>query len=85
MNQVVIYTMAGCPYCIRAKGLFKELGVEYEEIDIYRQPEEYRQIQSQTHWDTVPQIFINKKFIGGCDDMMALHRQGELVKLLGLS
>jgi glutaredoxin 3 len=82
MANVVIYTTSICPYCVRAKMLFQRKGVSYEEIDVSRDNELRLKLMEQTKQRTVPQIFINDKHIGGCDDLYALERQGALDPLL---
>ena len=82
MAKVVIYTTTICPYCVRAKMLFQRKGVSYEEIDVSRDNDLRLQLMQQTKQRTVPQIFINDKHIGGCDDLYALDRQGALDGLL---
>ncbi|MBH1969908.1 glutaredoxin 3 [Moraxellaceae bacterium AER2_44_116] len=82
MANVVIYTTSICPYCVRAKMLFQRKGVSYEEIDVSRDNELRLKLIEQTKQRTVPQIFINDKHIGGCDDLYALERQGALDPLL---
>lgn len=82
MAKVVIYTTSICPYCVRAKMLFKRKGVSYEEIDVSRDNDLRLKLMQQTKQRTVPQIFINEQHIGGCDDLYALDRQGALDPLL---
>ena len=82
--QVEIYTWQFCPYCIRAKGLLDRKGVVYSE---YRfdgdQVARNRMAIRATGRTSLPQIFINNLGIGGCDDLHALERTGELDTLLG--
>lgn len=83
MAQVQIYTTRVCPYCEQAKGLFKSLGQAYEEIGLDAQPELRERLSRENKgWRTVPMIFINGNFVGGSDDVHALHRKGELQPLL---
>ena len=82
MAKVVIYTTSICPYCVRAKMLFQRKGISYEEIDVSRDNELRLKLMADTKQRTVPQIFINDKHIGGCDDLYALERQGALDPLL---
>lgn len=83
MSKVTMYTTAVCPYCQRAKQLLKARGVEQlEEIRVDTQPELRQKMMELTGQRTVPQIFIGSKHIGGCDDLIALDRQGGLVPLL---
>lgn len=81
--KVVIYTTPTCPYCIRAKMLLDSKGVAYENIDLSKEAPEVRTaLTERTGSRTVPQIFINEQFVGGCDDIHTLERQGKLDELL---
>ncbi|AIY66097.1 glutaredoxin 3 [Pseudoalteromonas piratica] len=83
MANIVIYTKPTCPFCIRAKMLLTQKGVEFSEIDIAAQPELRDEMIAKANGGyTVPQIFINDQHIGGCDDMFALNDAGRLDNLL---
>ncbi len=83
MAAVEIYTKAFCPYCWRAKGLLDSKGIAYEETPVDGGgPDRERMIQRARGRTTVPQIFIGGRHIGGCDDLLALERQGKLDQLL---
>jgi glutaredoxin 3 len=83
MPEAIIYTTPICPYCVRAKALLDQLGVPYQEIDVSADPILRQKIVERAGGRmTVPQIFINGISIGGCDDLYALHKTGELEKLL---
>ncbi len=83
MAQVEIYTKFGCPYCARAKRLLDEKGVEYEEFEINSVPgKRDEMLQRSNGRHTVPQIFIDGRHVGGCDDLYALNSRGELDRLL---
>lgn len=83
--QVIMYAKTTCPYCHRAEHLLRERGVtKLEKILIDREPERRPEmIEKAGGRTTVPQIFIDGKHVGGCDDLMALDRSGGLVPLLG--
>ncbi len=82
--RVEIYTWQFCPYCIRAKGLLDRKGVVYSEYRIDGDEEARRQMAIRaTGRTSVPQVFINNRAIGGCDDLYAIERTGELDDLLG--
>jgi glutaredoxin 3 len=84
MSPVKMYTTEVCPFCIRAKALLKQRGVDaIEEIRIDLHPEERRQMMELTGRRTVPQIFIGSTHVGGCDDLVALDQRGGLLPLLG--
>jgi glutaredoxin 3 len=83
MPQVKMYTTQVCPFCIRAKALLKQRGVEQiEEIRIDLDPEQRQQMMESTGRRTVPQIFIGETHVGGCDDLVALDQRGGLLPLL---
>jgi glutaredoxin 3 len=84
MQAVKMYTTQVCPYCIRAKNLLKQRGVEHiEEIRIDLDPTQREHMMAITGRRTVPQIFIGETHVGGCDDLMALDQRGGLMPLLG--
>ena len=83
MNAVRMYTTQVCPYCIRAKALLKQRGVDaIDEVRIDLDPAQREQMISLTGRRTVPQIFIGSTHVGGCDDLVALDRSGGLQPLL---
>jgi glutaredoxin 3 len=83
MPAVTIYTRSTCPYCHMAKDLLARKGVAFEEIDIGREPERRSEMISRAAGrTTVPQIFIDGRHVGGCDDLYALDRAGGLDPLL---
>ncbi len=83
MQHVKMYTTAVCPFCIRAKQVLTSRGVvQIEEIRIDQRDDERIKMMEITGRRTVPQIFIGSTHVGGCDDLMALDSQGELVPLL---
>ncbi|TDP71353.1 glutaredoxin 3 [Roseateles toxinivorans] len=83
MAAVKMYTTQVCPYCIRAKSLLKQRGVDQiEEIRIDLDPVQRNEMMALTGRRTVPQIFIGDTHVGGCDDLMALDQRGGLQALL---
>ncbi len=83
MPRVRIYTSPICPYCVRAKALLKKKGAEFQEIDVFADPEARAAMESESHGRrTVPQIFVGETHVGGCDDLYALESSGELDALL---
>lgn len=84
MAEVVIYATAGCPYCVRARRLLERKGVPYEEIRVDLEPARWREMMTRSGRDTVPQLFVDGRAIGGFDDMVALDLDDELDGLLGL-
>lgn len=84
MAHVTIYSTPVCPYCVRAKTLLKQKGVEsYEEIDVSGDAAiRDAMVERAGGRRTVPQIFIGDTHIGGYDDLAALDREGKLDSLL---
>lgn len=77
--KAVLYTKPTCPFCIRAKALLDEKGIEYEDHDISHDPERRDQISASVGGHrTVPMIFLDGKFIGGNSELQALAISGEL-------
>lgn len=83
MAKVEIYTTPICGFCAMAKRLLTQKGVAFEEIDVMRHPERRAEMVERSGGRrTVPQIFIDGRGIGGCDDLHALERRGALDPLL---
>jgi glutaredoxin 3 len=83
MPKITIYSTMLCPYCFMAKRLLTKKGLEFEEIDVGANSglrDEMTDRADGRH--TVPQIFIDDRHVGGCDDLHALDRSGELDTLL---
>ncbi|AKP74724.1 Glutaredoxin-3 [Piscirickettsia salmonis] len=82
MPNVIMYTTAVCPYCVQAKRLLTEKGVLVDEIRIDLDPNKREEMMTKSNRRSVPQIFIGKTHVGGCDDLYALERDGKLDALL---
>ena len=82
LADVVMYRTRFCPYCTRAAELLRRKGVSFREVDVSSDRATRDRLLEQTGWSTVPQIFINGTFVGGCDDIHALDRRGALDPLL---
>ncbi len=83
MKPVTMYSTQSCPFCIRAKALLKQRGVEQiEEFRVDLQPQLREAMLQATGRRTVPQIFIGDTHVGGCDDLVALDARGGLLPLL---
>jgi len=81
--NVEIYTKVMCVYCWRAKQLLDRKGVEYKEIAVDSGGElRQRMISRANGRSTVPQIFIDDRHIGGCDDLYRLDHAGRLDELI---
>jgi len=81
--NVEIYTWQTCPYCIRAKTLLWWKGVNFTEYKIDGDEAARKAMADRANGRrSVPQIFINKQHVGGCDDIHKLDAEGELDSLL---
>lgn len=84
MAHIEIYTTKVCPYCVRAKNLLNAKDADFEEIDLTGDDAGREALLKRSGgMRTVPQIFIDGKHIGGCDNLYELEESGELDKLLG--
>ncbi len=83
MAHIEIYTTPTCPYCIRAKELLRRKGAAFTEISVEGDPAGRAAMTERAGGvSTVPQIFIDGRHIGGCDDLHALDAKGGLDPLL---
>lgn len=83
MPEIEIYTQPWCPYCARAVHILSGKGVEFREINAPNgSPERAEATRRAGGRSTVPQIFIDGRHIGGCDELVALDRAGKLDPLL---
>ncbi|HWH83818.1 MAG TPA: glutaredoxin 3 [Burkholderiaceae bacterium] len=83
MQAVKMYSTRVCPYCVHAKALLKQRGVEaIEDIRVDLEPSQRQTMMALTGRRTVPQIFIGDTYVGGCDELVALDRRGALLPLL---
>jgi len=82
MSAVTIYTTQYCPFCVRAKRLLSQKDVAFKEIKVDNNPSLRAEMTKKSGQRTVPQIWIGKSHVGGCDDLFALERANKLDALL---
>ncbi len=82
MAKVIIYSSDWCPFCIRAKTLLSKKGVNFEELRVDGKPDLRAQMVEKAKRTSVPQIWIDTLHVGGCDELFALERSGQLDALL---
>ena len=80
--MIKIYSTTWCGPCASAKRLLDSLGQSYEEIDIEQNNISREKLLEMTGGITVPQIIINKKPIGGFDQLLELNQSGKLEEML---
>lgn len=81
MATIRLHTKKSCAYCAQAKQLLQRKGLAYEEIDLGSDTDIEANLTAQTGFRTVPQIFINERFVGGFTDLAKLSALGELDRL----
>ncbi len=79
MAKIEVYSGDYCPYCMRAKALLKQRELEFVEYNVQSEPEKrVEMVERAPGVRTIPQIFINDRHVGGCDELYALDKKGEL-------
>lgn len=81
-TNITIYTTRYCPFCVRAKQLLSSKKVTFKEIAVDNDSKSRQEMTRLSGRNTVPQIWINEKHIGGCDELYALERANKLDGLL---
>ncbi len=79
---ITIYVSDWCPYCQRAKSLLNKKQVIFNEINVEEDAKSREEMLARSNQRTVPQIFIGDKHVGGCDELYALDRSGDLDRLI---
>lgn len=82
-SGVTLYGTGLCPFCMRARALLEQKGVAFTDIDVSDSADRRAMTDKAGGDHRVPQIFIGSLHVGGCDELMALERDGELDRLLG--
>jgi len=84
MATITVYTTKLCPYCRMAKELLRKKGAIFNEVDVGCCKELRAELRAKAGGrNTVPQIWIGERHVGGCDDLYVLEREGKLDTLLG--
>ena len=86
-NKILVY-MKGtpsfpmCGFSAATVQVLREIGVPFKAVDILAEPEKREAIKVYSNWPTIPQVYVNGKFVGGCDIVREMHARGELAPLL---
>ncbi|XP_072963148.1 glutaredoxin-C8 [Typha angustifolia] len=86
-HDIVIFSKSYCPYCKRAKAVFKELNKEPYVVELDKREDGWDiqdALSEVVGRRTVPQVFIHGKHLGGSDDTVEAYTSGELSKLLNI-
>jgi len=83
MAKIEVYSGDFCPYCVKAKSLLKKKGLAFSEFNVKRDIKRQAEMAERAPGArTIPQIFINDRHVGGCDELYALENSGELSRWL---
>lgn len=82
MAKIEVFTQPWCPYCANVVALMTKKGVAFQEVDAPHGSAERRDAVARSGRTTMPQVFVDGRSLGGCDDVLALDRAGRLDPLL---
>ena len=86
-NDVVLYMKGNekfpmCGFSAAVVQILKTLGVKFKAIDVMRDGELREGIKTFTNWPTIPQLYLKREFVGGCDIIKEMYETGEFQTLL---
>ena len=86
-NKVLIYMKGNpkfpqCGFSDATIRIFESFDYPFETVDVLADPQIRDGIKRYSNWPTIPQVFVDGKFIGGCDIVREMHEQGELAQVL---
>jgi monothiol glutaredoxin len=86
-NKVILYmkgtpTFPMCGFSAATVEALQEIGRPFAHVNILEDPEKREAIKAFSNWPTIPQLYVNGQFVGGCDIVRELHASGELDRLL---
>jgi monothiol glutaredoxin len=87
-NKIMVYmkgtpSLPQCGFSARTVAILEDLGYPFAAVNVLAEPEKREAIKVYSEWPTIPQVYINGQFVGGCDIMMELYESGELKRILG--
>ena len=88
-NKVVLYmkgtrSQPQCGFSATVVGILDNLLPDYDTVNVLEDPEIREGIKSYSNWPTIPQLYVDKEFLGGCDVIQQMYNSGQLHELLGL-
>jgi glutaredoxin 3 len=81
-NRVTLYTTDPCGFCRQAKALLTSRGIDYEEVNLAKDPQGRADLVLRTGQMTFPQLLVGERAIGGFRELIELDRDGGLEDLL---
>jgi monothiol glutaredoxin len=82
-NRIMIFMKGNrnfpqCGFSAATVQIFEQIGAPYETMDVLSDPEVRDEVKAHSNWPTIPQVYIDGKFVGGCDIVRELYETGEL-------
>lgn len=86
-NSVILFMKGSpifpqCGFSAKVVGILDNLDIEYKSIDVLEDDEIRQGIKEYSSWPTIPQLYINQDFVGGCDIVTEMYEAGELQTLV---
>ena len=81
MSEIRMYSTEPCPYCSQAKALLESRGLEFEEVNLSKDPEGRAELAARTGMMTFPQVFVGDELIGGFSELQEADASGRLAQL----
>jgi len=82
-NDVLLFmkgtpVMPQCGFSAAVVGVLSHMGIKYNSVNVLEDPEIREGIKEFSDWPTIPQLYVKKEFVGGCDIIREMHENGEL-------
>ena len=86
-NDVLLFmkgtpVMPQCGFSAAVVGVLSHMGIKYNSVNVLEDPEIREGIKEFSDWPTIPQLYVKKEFVGGCDIVKEMFENGELKNLL---
>ena len=79
---VTVYTGSFCGHCLRVLALLDRRGIAHAEVNVEDHPGLREELMAKSGRRTLPQVYVGGRYVGGADELAALDRSGELLKLI---
>ncbi len=84
-NDVLLFmkgtpVMPQCGFSAAVVGVLSHMGIKYNSVNVLEDPEIREGIKEFSDWPTIPQLYVKKEFVGGCDIIREMHESGELIQ-----
>ncbi len=84
-NEVLLFmkgtpAMPQCGFSAAVVGVLSHMGIRFNSVNVLEDPEIREGIKEFSDWPTIPQLYVKKEFLGGCDIIREMHESGELTE-----